>query len=311
MDVHVITKKDQFEAIYPKFKESSIINENPHIHLIGLDVEFISRATYPNIFESCDWIKSDKSLTDIIVCKLQLASNTMCLVIDLCILCKHDDLPTNLVNILKSDSWIKTGVGISNDISYLSSNFCLGQCNGCIELKIFAQLRGMETCSLVDLYNCITGLNVKKSTAHRSQDWSMDLNISQIQYASLDASMSYTIGKYFVKNNINSLNKFQKNKFNDENIANDDFDKSDINISFKLTNDNYITQLYEYAKKNKIEPPIYDLVNDTILIGNTHLFEIKCTFKNIICYGSGNTKKSAKNDTSKNMINFLNETLVS
>jgi hypothetical protein len=234
--IYVITKREEFNSIYDEFKNSALLKLEPNIYLIGLDIEYICKSNYPNSFKNYkNWLKV---ANEIAVCKLQLSTKSISIVIDLCKFTENAELPDNLIKILKSDAWIKTGVGISSDIAYLSTNYCLGQCNGCIDMKTYAQLKGLD-CSLIGLYNTITGSNDKKNKKDSICDWTQSLTEEQIQYTAHDGYMSYIVGKHFISNIIDKL----------------DNDKVESTINTIDISINYVGRINEHAQKYRTDLP--------------------------------------------------------
>lgn len=200
-EIIIITSTKHFDNVYESFKNSCRLRQNPDVYLTGLDVEYIQKNTNKNNFdEYTNWLKRADKMA---VCKLQLASKNMCLVIDLCKFPR--EMPYNLLKILMSESWIKTGVGLSHDLSLVSYCYELGQCNGCIDVKIFAELYGVKSPKLTELYRLITGQVTNKDRkiddTTEIRDWSKSLTMENVEYAAFDAVMSYVVGYAFVSNN--------------------------------------------------------------------------------------------------------------
>jgi regulator of replication initiation timing len=179
-------------------------------------------------------------------------------------------------------------------------------------------LKGMVNCSLIDLYNVVTGTNNKKSIIHQLNDWSKDLSVKQIEYAAFDAYMSYIVGKYFIQTCVNSMTKFAspiKYKLNIidnlDNLDNlDDLNSLDNEIKqilVKSIEENYIGRLQEFAQKRNLSLPIYNVVHDKVSSNNAHNFKISCKFESIITYGLGDNKKDAKNESAKNMFEMIDK----
>lgn len=335
IDVIVITKREQFDDIFQVFKDDAKISENPNICAIGFDVEFISRANYPDSFSLADqWTYYNKE-NEIAVCKLQMSSPNYCIVIDLCELCQinnnYEGLPQNLTNIIKSESWIKMGVGVNNDILYMSNNYNLGQCSGGFDVKIFSHICGFPNNSLVELYNLIANKNIKKISVPHS-DWSKTLTIKHIEYCFSDAYMSYIIGKKFLDmmrgihiNNINNINIISDAHSETKNSASsssslashsnssnnnirqpckEQLDKKHI-IKIKMKEINYINRIQQQVQKKKDPLPIYKEHQSDI----SHLkYKISCNLYDKIAFGYGPNKSSAKMRAAENMHSLLYET---
>lgn len=304
-NIIIVTSREHFDNIFGEFKESAKINSNPEIFLTGLDTEFITKSNNVASFSKCSsWtLKADK----IAVCKLQLATGKMCLVIDLC---KFETLlPDNLIKLLTSESWLKSGIGISHDLSYLSYNFNLGQCNGGIEMKTYADLCCIKNPSLTELYKMVTGKKISKTRDKTNEiDWATGLTVEQIEYAAMDAIMSHEIGKYFAEDIVNKLVKFKSN-----NVSNCKNEEPSLIISTKFVEKNYIGELQEYAQKKYLKLPVYEEITPdkeycskySLDIKNCKQFNISCLFNDKHSFGFGDTKKQAKTMAAKNMLESL------
>lgn len=290
MQILFIDSNELFLEHFNQFKKDSQINNDSHpIFHIGLDCEFISKNNYPNSYEeSIKW--TQRRTYDISVCILQFANSKACLVIDMTklgpILC------TQLEEILKSGNWIKTGVGIDMDITYLSDNFQLGQCNGCIDLRTFglaSECQGPNLEFINDVYN-FDPINKKQISAKSVNDWTQPLTVNQLKYASNDAIASYNIGSKLVNSFISSFKNDLKN-----------YQESKTTKTIIVTNDidiNYVGKLQEIAQKNKLEFPKYleSLENGA--------FTCECHFENISDIGYGQNKKMAKSESARKIYEY-------
>jgi len=246
----IIDNIDQFNKNFNLLYETSLISETSNgIHIIGLDCEYLSRINYPESYNNADWCinKNDS----VIVCKLQIATNNLCFIIDLCKFGKL--LPDNLICILKSESWIKFGVGISNDIDILSYQYNLGNCNGVFNASILYRFFGFQNPSLENLYNLFSKDPFKKLEIEK-RDWSAEMTISQVKYASEDAIASYLIGIELLNSMKNSFSILLK-KY--ENQTDNIMDHNQV-IEIPLSDENYVGLVMEYVQKNKLKPPIFN-----------------------------------------------------
>jgi len=298
--VRVIENKESFDVIYPTFSEGSLLTRNPDTHFIGLDTEYICETNFPDLFrEGIKWI-NNKYQGRIAVCKLQISTADLCLVIDLC---KFDGiLPQNLINILTSDAWIKCGVGISNDLLYLSNNFQLGQCNGGYEMRTLALLAGFDNPSLENIYSRLYNTDYEKVKRYSCSNWTNDMTIEMVRYASEDAYISYMIGiKLFQTLKTSLSSTFASFKTNDDHKM----EKRLADVTIDGVNKiNWIGRLQEFAQKNKFQIPIYESTESD----NTEFrFCVICQFENFIQNGYGNNKQEAKQDASLKMFNLCRQ----
>ena len=276
MSVSYITNETQFNAIFQTFVDDSKVYPTSQFHQVGLDCEFISKSNYPESFElSKQWTKNQTY--EISVCILQLASKNVCLIIDLKKF--FGKLPEKLVNILKSENWLKTGVNISTDMKYLVDNFDLGHCNGIIDISVFANLAGCKTPNLKFLFDKFENVQLKK-TSSRFRDWSNPLTTDMINYCANDGFASFLLGQRIVTNMVNSLNL--------------DIDEKQKDVMIKLGTENkvesnYVGLLQEHCQKNKLDMPIYEYITLS-----EQLFSCNCKFGEIEETSSANNKKIAK-----------------
>lgn len=298
MNTYIIELVDDFNKYYTLLESSARFRSNPDIYVVGFDTESIGKKNYPQSFEkSKQWIL-DNTTCDVAVCKVQIATENICLLIDLCKL--GPILPNNLIKIMKSESWIKAGVGISQDLQYLSYNYKLGHCNGGFELKTIAQLADIKTPNLACIYSLLTNDYTVKNKNHTG-DWSFPLTDEQeIVYAAKDAYMSYksfmSIAEYIVyklKNDKISKESFEIKVIN----KNIDIVKSEISINSPTSEINYVGLLQEYCQKNNKPIPIYEESNGSINAD----FTIKCLYDSKQTIGIGRAKKLAKQIAAENM----------
>lgn len=289
MDVYIINDINEFHKYFPVLKSFARTGSKPDTFLIGFDVEFICEANQYESFINADkWVLNKNSKQ--IACIIQIATNSVCMVINLVKIGKT--LPNNLIKLIKNSCWIKGGIGVDNDLSVLSQNYNLGQCEGGIELKNIGLLAGLSSPNLEFMYNTLIGDTHKKGSS--ICDWSKELNEEQLTYAAQDAIMSFhltsiilepsikTIKNTMSEKNLNS--KLTINMINMEN-ANNNLEKDTHYV-------NYIGKLNEYAQKKSLSLPSYIELKRSL--DNNYPFKIECKFKDINTYGYGNSKKEAK-----------------
>lgn len=298
-DVYIIDSNDSFNDIYDLLSNKSIIKTDPTIRLIGFDCEMISENTYTKSFYQ--YLKDNPQVrpyNNIIVCKILLHTDSLCVLIDLV---KMTAVPNKLVDILKNESWIKTGVGISNDMLILSENYSLGQFNGHIEMKNIGVLCGIEEPNLLEMYKLLShDISMTKFKTQLS-DWSKDFTLEQIKYAKNDAYMSYIIGKKM----FNIICPVLKNTFMHDIQSYDDIIVSKpIALKMSQTDQiNYVGKLQEYAQKNEIGLPKY-----IELTKGPNSFDCRCIFNEERCIDKGKNKKEAKQNAAHLMCQIMNLT---
>lgn len=319
-NVKIVQLCESFDVLYDTLATQAIYSkENQLIRLIGFDCEMITDNQECNkeIYET--YIKNHpevKPYNNIIICKIIIYTNDFCVIVDLS---ETKAMPIKLIEILKNDSWIKTGVGIANDFIILSENYSLGILVGEIEIKNIALMCGINKPNLLEIYRSLTNDNTLNKTKS-SSDWSGDMTLSQIIYAKNDGYMSYIIGKKI----FNMICPVIKNAFTQaSNSVCDAFSFSSEDIDYSLKNEltqsresihdgpltppldisiesssvNYVGKLQEYAQHNNIELPIYKEIQT---LNNT--FTIQCNFINEQTIGIGKCKKDAKKEAARIML---------
>lgn len=305
-EINIIESEEAFDQIYEALAEKAVIKSNPVIRLIGLDCEMINQHQYPKSFEK--YLELHPRIiphNQTIVCKLQIYTEGLCILIDLV---KMAFIPDKLAELLKNESWLKTGVGISNDILLLSVNYNLGQCSSCLEMKNIASLCDIATPNLLDVYRTMTGdFSMNKDRVQLS-DWSLEFTLEQIRYARNDAYMSYVIGKKMIGIMCpalkNTLVKIDESscimKCTDDPVFSGK--KQPLCIKMPTTDiTNYVGRLQEYSQKNNKAMPIYE--ETTTSVKGT--FVCGCEFEGKKVTGFGKNKKDAKQDAAKKMFDIL------
>jgi hypothetical protein len=277
------------------------MGDGQKVYVVGLDTEFISRDNYPVSFDKSNQWVTDNSCK-VAICIIQIASKSVCLVINLVKMGKP--MPKKLIKLLTSESWIKLGVGIDNDMRLISSNYRLGHCSGSMELKSFALITGHPTPNLELLYNQLIGGHVKKTDS--VHDWTKELTDEQISYAAKDAIMSYQLGISILNPSLSNIkdliNKNKSDKL-DFVIGNDNIKPTKIERSLD-TKINYIGKLNEYAQQLKLNSPEYASVADNTK--HPIKFTVICTFNDKKTDATGLSKQEAKSIAAKLMLEQIN-----
>lgn len=287
-NVYVINDKESFQKYFPLLQESSRVGS---VHLVGFDIEFISQDCYPGPFKTAKkWIKN----TDcgIAACIVQISTDKICLVINLTKLKKT--IPKQLFKVISSESWIKMGVGIENDLNILSNNYNLGHCAGSIELKNLGILGQLESPNLANMYNLFHDSNVEKIDS--VCDWSKDkLSAEELDYAAEDARMSYKLGKKILMPALQGITNIEKKEKKDIEAV--------INTTVPDVQLNYIGKLQEYAQQNRLLLPEYSCT--ALTMNSMPAFKFVCKFDGKKTECTYDSKKKAKQRVSKLMIDQL------
>ncbi len=299
--ISIIENIDQFNKIYGKFYDQSLSGDaNKGVHIIGLDCEYITNVSYPKSHEEANWCVNKG---DTIVCKIQLATQNMCLIIDLCKMGKI--LPENLIQIIRSESWLKFGAGTTLDIDCLSRQYNLGNCNGVINASILCTYFGSTNSNLENLYNSLSKTKEPfKKIEVKGRDWSQEMTVQQIKYAAEDAYASYIIG-YELMNHMKKSLGIIFTKYEQE----DNLPLVDKNIiSVQVSDENYVGMLMEYCQKNKLGTPEYQYYID----GNSFycVCKLKKNSEEIIEKSDSFTnKKDCKQNVSNKIMNRINRNI--
>jgi hypothetical protein len=305
--VYVVETLAQWSEVYKDFYEKSTTHKSPVIHLIGLDCEYINKSNQPESFAmSNKWIKCANCVNCvngggggyIAVCKVQLACPSMSIIIDLCSL--GPNLPDTLIDIFKNDAWIKCGVGTGQDLTHLSQNYGLGQCNGGFDVKNYVQMAGCQTPNLATTYSKLYNKQFEKDKRISMVDWSDPLTVEQIKYAANDAYVSYLIGTWIVTRMVGLLNPVVRDCNNGEGEVKEPAEDKPKMLVLKnsVSNEvNYVGLLQEWTQKNKLSMPTYlETTNDA---SHKQKFSCVCILNSFKRTGEGNSKKEAKQNAAK------------
>jgi len=281
IDVYCIDTIEQFNKYFPILKNSA--KRGNSVFVVGLDSEYISKSNHPKSFKKFLWIKNS---FDIAVCTIQLSTDKICLIINLC---KIKRLPNKLIMLLTNDCWIKVGIGIELDLKYISDNYNLGHCGGGIELKNFANLANYKHSSLSFLVQKLTNYHVKKDKS--VCNWSKNiLDFNELKYAAKDAYFSYLLFIKIVTPTIEYLKNVEDGGLK-LNFVNYNPIKKNINSEH-----NYVGLLNEIAQIDGIDLPEYRTI-----CNNSGQFKTECIFMNMKMFGYGNSKKKSKQNVAKSI----------
>jgi len=249
--VNIINSNYTFNKIYNELAIKSIYNDdnNNIIRLIGLDCEMISSNQSTEIYEN--YIKTHQNIipyNNIVICKLQLYCDTLCIIIDLP---QMVNIPDKMIEILQNSSWIKTGVGIENDLLILSTNYSIGYICGQYEMKNIGLLLGFQNPNLHELYKILTGDDSINKNIYHDYDWTHELTVSQIKYAANDAYMSYVIGKKIFSQLCSSIKNKIKQQSNVNRLKSNSVSSNNSNTSININNPEYSDiELISYNENN-------------------------------------------------------------
>jgi len=297
MNTYIINNNEEFAQYYHILKEDASLNTVPNRYVVGFDIEFVSKDNFP---------KFKDQPHNQILCFIQIATKNVCFVVNIF---KFDHLHERLLNIIISDSWIKFGVGIENDLTIISNTFNLGHCSGGIELVNIALMANISSPNLERLYNMVNGACIKK--ANSICDWSLisdDIfgqssfsNKDELIYAAKDAIISYKLGIEMFKPLIDVLEEKNKKLLDSTNIGINfmNFTYNEMITDIQDQELNYIGKLNEIAQKHNINIPEY---SDS---KNNSIFVVECTFVDNKTIGKTTSKKAAKQLAAKKMYELV------
>jgi hypothetical protein len=209
-------------------------------------------------------------------------------------LCKFNCvLPKQLIGILKKGNWIKTGVGIDNDINLISKNFNLGQCSGYIDMQTMFTMFEVGNPNLNSL-SIKLNLPVHKIDRDNKFDWSKPLSVEDVEYCANDAYISYLLGKLFIDSARTPL--LQKLSVTTPSETTEHIGV----IRFPTGITNYVGALQEHSQQYRLPPPEY--INQDCVSGE---FVCRCIYNGIEKEGRSRTKKGAKTEAAKECFNEL------
>lgn len=284
MNVCLVNTVEDFNKIYHILHDKSLISENPNIHHIGFDTEYINKIDYPEITSTFP----GQINPTIAICQIQIFAGDFCVIISI-----HNMLlPPKLKDIITSTSWYKTGVDVASDLEKIMQ--CFGILNSItlyIDLKINAFLEKINKPNLENLVNIFIDEHYKKITTPIN-NWTLPLeaNPQLLKYAIDDAYFSWLLGKRYI-----NIEDFNAEKLKYPLVINYNFRKTQ-----ELEKINYISILQEFLQKKQKSIPIY-----LELPPENGKFCIQCIVGENTTSGQAKNKKEAKRLAAKNMINFL------
>ncbi|KAL7585139.1 3'-5' exonuclease [Lactuca sativa] len=161
----------------------------PHSLVVGVDVEW-----RPNLIRSYENP----------VATLQLCVGRRCLIFQLLF---SPTMPQSLKNFLRNPSYTFVGVGINNDVEKLMQNWNLEVANTADIGDLAAEeygMRNLRNAGLKGLTRRVLGKELIKPQNVTMSDWDDErLTLAQVQYACIDAFLSYKIGSILISGNYN------------------------------------------------------------------------------------------------------------
>ena len=199
------------------------------------------------------------------------------------------DIPKSLLNIIKSPSWLKTGISINTDIQYLSNSYILGNCMGVLDLSYLVNTVNMKNPKLVNVYNRFCNDTIDKISS--DIDWTCKMSQKYLDYCCYDGIMSYKIGE-------TALDIFRENLYKHK------LNSNKIVLHYMetiLEKRSYISILYELCNRKKIHPPNYRFIKNHNLTG----FICVCKVYGTETVANCDSKQKSKEKASELMIDII------
>ncbi|KVI07167.1 Werner Syndrome-like exonuclease [Cynara cardunculus var. scolymus] len=162
-----------------------------HLHrlIVGLDVE---------------WRPNQSRNSDNPVAILQLCVGKRCLVFQIL---HSPTVPESLKNFLRNPSYTFAGVGIESDVEKLTVDYNLVVAN-MADVRALAAVkygvRELQNAGLKSLTMTVLGKEISKPKGVTMSRWDNEwLTPAQVQYASIDAFLSFKIGRTVISGNQN------------------------------------------------------------------------------------------------------------
>ena len=320
--IYIVDSHTNFNKYFSLFESNIKETSNPTAKIIGFDTERINKSNFPESYNKADWVKNK---CNEIVCTIKIANENICLII--CLKDLGKDLPNKLVKLITSESWIKVGIGVSNDLRFLSQNYNLGHCLGAIDILSLSYIAHVKSPNLSNLSKIILNKHITKT--HAISDWSLDLNKNLIHYAAQDAFASYMLFMRIINptitylknidqhvNGDDFLDKYMIHEHNytnnidtcsDNGTVTDENHNVNSNVNSNVNNNNdYISLLKIFCDKNKQYDITYQCIDnintDAFIMEGAILKNDKQLFKN---NSSGMTKRAAKHSVAKLLYKYI------
>ncbi|KAF5788740.1 putative DNA helicase [Helianthus annuus] len=138
------------------------------------------------------------------IATLQLCVGRHCLIFQILLATL---IPESLVNFLGNPSYIFVGVGIENDVEKLRKDYGV-EVAKTVDLRTLATdvygVREFKKAGLLQLARIVLGKEINKPKSVTMSRWDDQcLTLLQVQYASVDAFLSFQIGMILINGNHN------------------------------------------------------------------------------------------------------------
>ncbi|KAK1441477.1 hypothetical protein QVD17_07397 [Tagetes erecta] len=168
------------------------------------DTERIHHHNLPSLIIGLDveWRPNQSRNIDNPVATLQLCVGHRCLIFQIL---HSPSIPQSLTNFLRNSSYTFTGVGIENDVEKLIEDYNLVVAKMEDVRKLAADVYGLKelkNAGIKDLTLRVIGKEMNKPKGVTMSRWDNQwLTPSQVQYACIDAFLSFEIGRVLISGN--------------------------------------------------------------------------------------------------------------
>ncbi|XP_019165704.1 PREDICTED: Werner Syndrome-like exonuclease [Ipomoea nil] len=190
---------DRFDVYFYDDRIQTLVTHEPHKVVDWIaKIEYIHRHRLDRLIVGLDveWRPNTARYQNNPVATLQLCVGRRCLIFQL-LYCCH--IPFELADFLSHPDYTFVGVGIHNDIQKLVEDYDL-EVNNAVDLCYLAANdsndRSLRNVGLKDLAMIYLGAEMSKPRRVRLSRWDQSwLTEEQIQYACVDAFVSFEIGR--------------------------------------------------------------------------------------------------------------------
>ncbi|KAK9070372.1 hypothetical protein SSX86_010774 [Deinandra increscens subsp. villosa] len=170
------------------------------------DIERINHRTLNSLIVGLDveWRPNQSRNIENPVATLQLCVGRRCLIFQIL---HSPSVPQSLKNFLRNPNYTFTGVGIESDVEKLTEDYNLGVSNMKDVRTLAAEAYGsrdLKNAGIKTLTSRILGREVNKPKGVTMSRWDSEwLTPSQVQYACIDAFLSFEIGRVLISGSRN------------------------------------------------------------------------------------------------------------
>ncbi|GKA72328.1 Werner syndrome-like exonuclease [Tanacetum coccineum] len=184
----LVTTSPHFVNLW--ISQTQQLNNHPNNNIVGLDIE---------------WRPNQSRNVENPVAIIQLCVGTRCLIFQI-LHCPN--VPKSLKDFLSNTSYTFVGVGIESDVEKLIGDYNLSV-GKMLDLRVLASevygVKELKNSGIKDLGFRVLGREIKKPKSVTMSRWDNEWLVpTQVQYACVDAFLSYEIGRVLMNGGQNS-----------------------------------------------------------------------------------------------------------